>query len=324
MKKGITLFLSVLFLVSGLWAFVFPQEKLKIAVIPKSDAALFWKSAHMGVKLGALAASNVEILWKAPLTENDQKQQITIVEQCIAEGVSGIVLSPISNTGLGEPVLKAMKNKIPVLIFDSALKGKAGKDFISFVGVDNRKAGQLAGEYLAKLLNRKGKVVLLRYVKNQGNTTEREEGFLKAIAEHENIQIIEKDCYSGGTIDEAKKASLTIVHQLKNTDGIFCPNEQSTIGMLLALRDADIAGKVKFVGFDTPTLVVEALKNGEVSALIAQDPIQMGYHSIKTIVDYIHGKKIDQMIDIGVSVITRENLNDAKIQKLLSLPSSLE
>ena len=324
MKKRTVLLLLVLFLVSGLWTIVFPQEKLKIAVIPKSGAALFWKSAHMGAKLGAMAAADVEIVWQAPQTESDQEQQIAIVEQCIAEGVSGIVLSPISYTALIEPVSKAMKKKIPVLIFDSALKGKAGKDFIGFVGVDNRKAGGLAGEYLANLLGGNGKVVLLRYVKSQANTTEREEGFLEAIAKREGIRIIVKDHYAGGTTDEARKASMSIVSQLKEADGIFCPNEQSTMGMLLALRDANLAGKVKFVGFDTPTPVVEALKKGEVNAVIAQDPSRMGYLSVKTIVDYIRGKKIDQMTDIGVSVITRENLNDAKVQKLLSMPSSVE
>jgi ribose transport system substrate-binding protein len=125
-------------------------------------------------------------------------------------------------------------------------------------------------------------------------------------------------------MDEARKASRSIVSKLKEADGIFCPNEQSTMGMLLALQDAKLAGKVKFVGFDTPAPVIDALKKGEVSAVIAQDPSRMGYLSVKTIVDYIRGKKIDQMTDIGVSVISRENLNDAKVQKLLSMPNSVE
>jgi ribose transport system substrate-binding protein len=324
MKKRIALFIAVCSLVSGLWAFVLPQEKLKIAVIPKSNAALFWKAAHMGAKLGAMNAADAEILWKAPVSESDYKEQIAIVEQCIAEGVSGIVLSPISDVALGAPVSKAMKNKIPVLIFDSALKGKAGKNFISFVGIDNRKAGELAGNHLAKLLGSKGKIVLLRAVKGQANTTEREEGFLDAIAKYKGIRVLVSDCYAGGTVDEAKKASLSIVSQLKETDGIFCPNELSTMGMLQALREANLAGKLKFVGFDTPAPVVEALKKNEINALIAQDPSRMGYLGVKTIVDYIRGKKINQMIDIGVTVVTRENLNDVNVRKLLTLPSSAE
>ena len=324
MKNRITLFLTVLFFVSGVWAFVLPKEKLKIAIIPKSNGALFWKSIHMGAKLGALAAADVEILWKAPMTESDPEQQITIVNQCIAEGVSGIVLSPINENALSEPVFKAMKKNIPVLIFDSALKGKAGKNYISFVGIDNRKAGELAGNHLAKLLGGKGKVAMLRFVKGQANTTEREEGFLEAIAQYENIQMIVKDNYAGGTADEAKTSCKNMMDQIKQADGVFCPNELSTVGMLLALQEANVAGRIKFVGFDTPAPVVEALKKGEVSVLMAQDPARMGYLGVKTIVDYIRGKKVNQMIDIDVRVITRENLNDADVQKLLSMPSSVE
>ena len=116
---------------------------------------MFWKSVHAGAKIGAMSASDVKIVWKAPLTESDKEQQIAIVDQCVADGVSGIVLSPISYDALSEPVAKAMKNKIPVLIFDSPLKGKAGKDFISFVGIDNKKAGGLAGNILPHCLRQR-------------------------------------------------------------------------------------------------------------------------------------------------------------------------
>jgi ribose transport system substrate-binding protein len=324
MKAPCLRFVFAVIIILGLPSFVIAQEKLKIAVIPKSNNSVFWKSLHVGAKIGAMSLSGVEIVWKFSQAENDRAQQISIVEQCIADGVSGIALSPIDKEALAGIVSKAAKKKIPVLVFDSALKGKPGKDFISFVGTDNRKAGNLAGEDLAKLLNGKGKVVLLRYVKGQASTTEREEGFLEAIAKHENIRMIVKDCYAGATVDEAKKASMNLLSQIKEADGIFCPNEESTMGMLLVLRDANLTGKIKFIGFDTPAPSVEALKKGEVSALIAQDPARMGYLSVKTIVDYIRGKKIDPTIDTGVRVVTRENLNDPDIQKLLTLPSMTE
>ena len=324
MKKAITYFLSILFVVSGLQSYLFPQQKLKIAIIPKGKQAIFWKSVHAGANIGAVTSKDVEIIWKSPQTEGDRVQQISIVEQCVKEGVSGIVLSPVDYTALVGSVSMAMKKKIPVLIFDSALKGKPGKDFISFVGTDNMKAGNLAGENLAKLLNGKGKVVLLRYVKGQASTTEREEGFLEAIAKHENIRMIVKDSYAGATVDEAKKASMDLLSQLKEADGIFCPNEQSTVGMLLVLREAHLAGKIKFVGFDAPNFLIEALKIGEINALVAQDPSRMGHQSVKTMVDYIRGKKISSTIDIGVYLVTRDNLNDPEIQKLYSMSFKTE
>ncbi len=89
----------------------------------------------------------------------------------------------------------------------------------------------------------------------------------------------------------------------------------------LRYRKVIYADKIKFVGFDTPVPAVEALKKGKIDALIAQDPSRMGYLGVKTIVDHIRGKNVPAKIDIDVSIITRDNLNDPKIQKLLALPS---
>jgi ribose transport system substrate-binding protein len=303
---------------------ILAQDKLRIAVIPKSGGALFWKSVKMGAKLGAAALSGVEIVWEAPATEDNTEQQISIVDKCTADGVSGIILSPINQDALVKPVARAMDKKIPVLIFDSELKGTAGKDFISFVGINNRKAGALAGEHLAKLLRGSGNVVLLRYVKGQANTTAREEGFIDAISRYKGIKLLEKETYAGGTVEEAKKASKDLLMKFNDANGIFCPNEQSTIGMLEALQEESLAGKKIFVGFDTPSPVIEALKKGEISAVIAQDPARIGFQSVKTLVDYIRTNKAPTKVDINVQVVTKENVNNPEIKKILSLPSLSE
>ncbi|MCX6120764.1 MAG: substrate-binding domain-containing protein [Ignavibacteriales bacterium] len=321
MKKRIVLFVFILFLVSAMGTFVLPQEKLRIAVIPKSSTAAFWKSVHGGAKLGAAGLGGVEVDWKAPLKDDDLVQQISLVEQCISEGVSGIALAPMDKDAFAKSIAKAAKNKIPVLIFDSALKGTPGKDFISVVGIDNKKAGLIAGEQLVKLLGGRGNVVMLRVVAGQSNITSREEGFLTVIAKSKGIRLIEKDLFVSGTAEETKIKCMKIAEKLRDADGVFCSYEQSTMGMLLALRNLNLAGKVKFVGFDTPAPALEALKNGEISALVTQDPARMGFYSVKTIVDYIRGKKVSSKIDIDVDVVTRENINDPEIKKLIALPS---
>ena len=164
MKKTIIRFLSALILVSGIMTFVLPQEKIKIAVVPKSNTAIFWKSVHSGVKLGAVALGGVEVLWRAPLKDDDLAQQISLVEQCISEGVSGIALAPLDKEALAGPVGKAAKKKIPVLIFDSALKGTPGKDFFSTVGIDNKKAGNVAAKIVAFIKNCfvQGKLLIIK------------------------------------------------------------------------------------------------------------------------------------------------------------------
>jgi ribose transport system substrate-binding protein len=317
-------FVFAVIIILGIPSFVIAQEKLKIAVIPKSNTAIFWKSVHQGSKLGTVSSGGVELLWRAPSKDDDLQEQISLVDQCVNNGVSGIALAPMDREALTGAVAKAAKKKIPVLIFDSALKGTPGKDFFTIVGIDNKKGGNIAGEEMAKLIGGRGKVVLLRVKVGNPNIMSREDGFLETLAKYKGIQVIEKNRYVSGTVEETMAECMKMTDKLNEADGIFCSYEQSTIGMCLALRNLNLAGKVKFVGFDTPALALEALKKNEISALVAQDPAQMGFLCVKTLVDHIHGKKIPMKINIDVRVITRDNLNDPDIQKLLALPSMTE
>ena len=100
-------------------------------------------------------------------------------------------------------------------------------------------------------------------------------------------------------------------------DAVFCPNESTTFGMLLALRQNNLTGKAKFVGFDASGPLVEALKKGEIQALVAQNPTKMGYEAVKTIIAHIHGEKVPASVDSGAALITPENIGTPEIQELL-------
>lgn len=291
-----------------------------IAVIPKGTTHEFWKSVEAGAKQAGKEL-NADIIWKGPLKEDDRAQQIQLVEQFVTDRVSGIVVAPLDKDALLRPVREADDAKIPVVIIDSALSGEAGKDFVSFVATDNRKGGEIAGEQLAKILDNKGKVVLLRYAEGSASTEQREAGFLDVIKKHPEIQIISDNRYAGATVDTAKTAALNMIDTVKQADGVFTPNESSTLGMLLAMRESGIAGKVKFVGFDASVPLVEALQKNELDALVSQDPFKMGYEGVKTIITHIRGQPVQQTIATGVHLITRENLNSPQITELLKTRS---
>jgi ribose transport system substrate-binding protein len=292
-------------------------SKRQIAVIPKGTTHEYWKS----VQAGALKAGNelnVDILWKGPVKEDDRANQIQVVQEFVADKVAGIVLAPLDDSALLNPVRAATRENVPVVIIDSALKGQPGTDFVSFVATDNHKGGEMGGEQLAKVLSNKGKVVLLRYAVGSASTAEREAGFLDAMKNHPDMQVISSDRYANATVDSAKTSALNMADTLKEADGIFCPNESSTQGMLLALQQIGLAGKAKFVGFDQTPALVNGLKKGDINALVAQDPFKMGYTGVKTLVAHLNGQKVDEHIDTGVQLITPENLNTPEIQALLS------
>ena len=293
--------------------------KPRIAMIPKGTTHVFWKTVEAGAREAA-AECDVELVWKGPLKENDRGQQIAIVEQFVTAGVAAIALAPLDAAALRRPVAMAGQRKIPVVIFDSALQGEAGKDFVSLVATDNRRGGELGGAKLGDLLGDTGKVVLLRYQVGSASTDEREAGFTQAIAARPGIQLVSANRYSGATAGEAKTAALNMLDTLKAADGIFCPNESSTFGMLLALRQNNLAGRVKFVGFDTSPALIEALREGEIDALVAQDPRTMGRQTVIAAVNHLQGKPVAPVVDTGATIVTRDNVDSPEIQKILQLP----
>ena len=90
--------------------------------------------------------------------------------------------------------------------------------------------------------------------------------------------------------------------------------------MLLALRQHNLAGRVKFVGFDTSPALIEALRKGEIDALVAQDPRTMGRQTVITAVNHLQGKPVAPVIDTGATIVTRDNVDSPEIQKILQLP----
>jgi ribose transport system substrate-binding protein len=290
-----------------------------IAVIPKGTTHEFWKSVHLGA-LKAAKELDVDIVWKGPLQENDRQGQINEVEAFINRGVTGICLAPLDSKALRKYASSAMAKKIPVVIFDSGLEGD---DYVSYVATDNYKGGVLAGEHLSKVLGAKGKVALLRYMEGSESTLQREQGFLDAIAKSKDIEVISSNQYAGATADTALKASENLLSSLKTADGglkidgLFCPNESSAIGMLRALQTAKLAGKVKFVGFDTSERLISALKSGELNGTVLQNPIKMGYLAVKTIVTSLRGGAVEKRVDTGVEIATPENMDTPEMQALL-------
>ena len=299
-------------------------QTLNIAVVPKGTTHEFWKAIHAGAikaerELTA-AGTPVRVIWKGPLKEDDREQQVQVVENFVGQRVSGIVLAPLDSRSLVAPVETAVRGKIPVVIIDSGLQSKA---YSSFVSTDNREGGRIAARELGKLVGGKGNVILLRYAVGSASTEEREEGFLEIMQrDFPEIRLVSADQHAGATRDTARRAAENLLNRHGRTlTGVFTPNESSAAGMLLALRDAGLAGgKVKFVGFDSGETLNAGLQAGDIQGLVVQNPFNMGYLGVKTMVAILKGESVQPMIDTGVGFLTRENFNDPKLAEIVNPP----
>ncbi|MDQ2732501.1 MAG: substrate-binding domain-containing protein, partial [Armatimonadota bacterium] len=297
---------------------------LRIAVIPKGTTHEYWKSIHAGAlkaqKELAGHGQNVEIIWKGTEKEDDRNSQVDLVDNFVTQKVSGMVLAPLDEHALAQPIETASSKGIPVVVIDS---GVDTDKYASFVATDNEKGGHLAGDRLAELLNKKGRVIMLRYEVNSASTELREKGFMDAISKYPGIKVVSQDQHAGSSPATAQEASENLLNRFKGgVDGIFTPNESSTVGMRQALIQAGLINKVKFVGFDASAILLDALQKKELQGLVVQNPFNMGYLGVMTDVDAINKKKVEKRIDTGVTLVTPENMNSPDNQELLHPPLS--
>ena len=293
------------------------EKKLKIAVIPKGTTHEFWKTIHAGA-LKAEKELGVEIIWQGPEKEDDRQMQIQVVQNFISRGVDAICLAPLDDVALARPVQSAVKRKIPVIIIDSGLKSKAHS---SFVATDNKEGGRMGARRLAKVLDGKGKIIMMRYSEGSASTINREAGFLEEIKKHPGIEIVSSNQYAGATKEEAFKTATNLLNRYaKELNGIFCSNESATFGMLRALETTNRTKKFKFVGFDTSPTLLAAMKEGKIHGLVSQDPFDMGYKGVVTAVKVIRGEKVEKRIATRLLMVTKENLNDPDVKDVINPP----
>jgi ribose transport system substrate-binding protein len=319
MRKLILSVATVAAMAAGCGGGASTSDRVNIAVIPKGTSHAFWQSVHAGARRAAREL-DVDITWRGPLREDDRDSQVAEVENAAARRVSGIVLAPLDEVALVAPVMSARRSGVPVLIFDSGLKGG---EFVSFVATDNDKGGELAGQHLGKALGGRGKVILMRYAEGHDSTGRREEGFLRGLKGFGQIEVVSSNQYVGADVEGAYKRAEALLTRYKaadgslGVDGIFAPNESSAFAVMRVLQDSGWAGKVKFIGFDASDGLLAGLRSGAIEALVVQDPVRMGYLSVVTIVQHLRGQKVETRIDTGVHLVTRDLLDRPDIKQLV-------
>lgn len=290
------------------------SKKRLIAVVPKATSHAFW----IAVEKGAQAAGkelNVDVEWNGAASETDYARQIQIVDSMINRHVDGLAVAATERKALVATIDRAMKLGIPVTIFDSGIEGD---NFTSFVATNNFEGGQLGARALAKLIGGKGEVGLIRHAPGSASTMDRERGFTEAIEkEFPDIKIVATQ-YGMSDRSRARAAAENMLTAHPNLNGFFGSSEPSTTGASLAVKARGLTGKTKVVAFDASDNLVADMKLGSIQAMVVQDPFQMGYQTVKTLVDKLDGKSPPKRIDLSAKVIYATDLDKPENQRLLS------
>ena len=301
------------------------EKKYTLAVIGKTTVNDYWEA----VESGAMVAGEelgAKILWTGPDAETNHTQQSEIVDNMVNRSVDGIVLAPTNFTALVRAVESAVKRGIPVIIIDSPLDTDTTT---STVATNNREGGRVAGEALAAAIGENatygGKVAMLRFLEGSASTEQREEGFEKA-AGSAGLKLVD-DPYTkgqGGTTDAADTADALLRRHIKNNvlelDGIFASNQPTAVGMVRKLDEFRKQGftiNAKVVGFDSHTVLNQAVRDGKLVGIVVQDPQNMGRLGVKTMIDHLEDRAVEAFVDTGVTLVNKDNIEDPDIKTLI-------
>jgi ribose transport system substrate-binding protein len=300
-----------------------PSQRRQIAVIAKSTVNAFWKAVEAGARQAAQEA-NVEIIWTGPDAETNHTQQAAMVDNMVNRGVAGIVLAPTNVDALVRPVESAVARGVPIVIIDSPVNTQKP---LSVIATDNYAAGRQAAEALIKAIgsNRRqgGSIIMLRYLEGSGSTEARERGFVDRIKQEAGLQLAESAYTKGGgsTTDAADTADALLRRYLKNgeveADGIFASNQPTAIGMLRKIDQFRAQGTTiaaAYVGFDSHEVLLAGVREGKIAALVVQDPKQMGYLGLQTMLRHLNGEKVDPNVATSTATVTKENIDEPHIR----------
>lgn len=290
--------------------------KYTIAVVPKSVGLFYWGTVHAGAEAAAKKL-HVNIIWKGTETETDVAGQVNILQDFITKKVNGIAFAASDAHGLVGTAQSATKAKIPVVNIDSGLTPQKPP----LVATNNIAAAAKAADILAQQIGGKGDVALLPFVPSAATSIQRQQGFEQELKKYPNIHLVAVQ-YDQSDINTALSQMENILTSHPNLKGVFAANEPGVIGTVHALLERQLIGKVKVVGFDNAPDEVSALKSGQVSALIVQNPFKIGYMGVQEVVDLIQHKKVPQSLDTGSTVVTKANMNQPAVHAILVPPTA--
>lgn len=292
-----------------------PSEKGEkyVAVISKGYQHEFWKTVESGAKKAG-EECGIKVTFEGPDNETMVDKQIEMVENAITKKANAILLAPLDSKALIPVVEKAKEKGIEVLTFDSDLDSDIQK---SFIATDNKAAGAIAAKEMAELIGKEGEVAIVAHNEGTSTAQDRRDGFKEEIEKnYKDIKIVSIQ-YSDGDHAKALAKATDIMTSNPNLKGLYATNEGAAIGVATAVKEKGKTGDLKLVGFDSSDQEIKFLEEEVITGFVVQNPYNMGYLGVKSAFDILEGKSIDKRIDTGATYVSKDNMNDEAIQKLL-------
>jgi ribose transport system substrate-binding protein len=258
-----------------------------------------WR-VQMNADIRAAAARHPELKVVFKDAQNDTLKQRAQVEEFVSAKVDLLIISPKEAQPLTEPVARAFEAGIPVIVLDRAV---LGDKFTCFIGADNKKIGKAAGQWIAKKLGGKGRVVELKGLMTSIPGQDRHAGFREGIAGTDIEVIFEADMK--WLEPDARKEMASALSRFDHIDLVYAHNDPGAHGAYLAAKAAGREGIV-FVGIDAlPQEGVAYVAQGILDATFRYPT--GGAEAIETALKIFNGEKAPKKIVLGTRLFDKSN-----------------
>jgi ribose transport system substrate-binding protein len=293
----------------------------KVDVIIKASDSSFWQTMLAG-SARASKDYGLKVGLFGPTSETDVNQQVQLIENSISRGVNAIVLAPNSSEALNSAIKRARSAGIKVVTVDTAVT----TDSDGFIGTDNVKAGEQAGQTLCQLVKAQGKssgsVLIESSVAGVQTIKDRDTGFRRGLAATCPAVKVSAQRFNNNDINTAASQVNDVLTANPDIVGIFADNNTSGVGAARAIKDNKVADKIPVVAFDTDPQENAALTDGSIDALVVQNPYFFGYQGVIEAGMASVGSLPPPKLDPGAVVATTKNANDPTVKPLLHPPTA--
>ena len=284
-----------------------------IPIISKGFQHQFWQAVRAGSEKAA-TEFNVRITFEGPESESQVDKQLEMLQTALDKKPAAICFAALDSKAAIPLLEKAKAAGIPVIGFDSGVDSDIP---LSTAATDNLAAASMAADKMSELIGGAGEIGVIVHDQTSRTGIDRRDGFVNQIkAKYPNITIVDVQ-YGGG--DQLKSTDLAkaIIQAHPNIKGFFGANEGSIIGVLNAVKELSMEGKITVIGYDSGQQQIDAISSGVQAGAITQDPIGIGYKCVEAAVKAIKGETLPKMIDTGFHWYDKTNIGAADIQPLL-------
>ena len=306
---GITLLTCLILYISTRMT---PQKAWNLIYIPKAKEGTndFWTSLISGIRMAA-DEYGADLQVMSPEREQDTEQQVEIFREAMELHPDAILISPSVSTG--NPYLEEARQRGIHIIYVDAVAEDPAPELI--VSTDNLEVGRRLGEYTAQQLKPAGRIAIVSQMRNSSTAEEREQGFREGLGELNNnvVEVV----YCDSSFEKATDLTLKLMEKYPDLSLIAGLNEDSSVGAARAVRNRNAEDRIMVVGVDSSLEAMELMEQGIFRCIVVQEAFKMGYLGVRETISLLSGKAHGLFVDSGCELVTKENMFDPRIEKLI-------